>query len=161
MIYRKLHYCVAVLFIERLERGRICREACACVFRQERGLTKSFKICPGALVGYLSRVEDHYRSDVAYHNSTHAADVTQSSHVLLAMPALHVRNDTVTIWVIVNVVGTTPGVGNSVKPRSYRFSNRFLLIWYPRVVYSTRICPAPISILTLLVVMKTLILTRQ
>ena len=54
---------------------------------------KSFKICPGTLVAYLSRVEDHYRQDVPYHNSTHAADVTQSSHVLLAMPALHVRND--------------------------------------------------------------------
>jgi len=57
---------------------------------QERGLTKSFKICPGALVAYLTRVEDHYRQDIPYHNATHAADVTQSSHVLLAMPALHV-----------------------------------------------------------------------
>ena len=59
---------------------------------QERGLAKSFSMCPSTLVSYLCRVEDHYRADVPYHNSTHAADVTQSSHVLLAMPALHVRH---------------------------------------------------------------------
>lgn len=55
---------------------------------QERGLAKTFKILPTTLVGYLTRIEEHYRREVPYHNSTHAADVTQSSHVLLSMPAL-------------------------------------------------------------------------
>ncbi|KAJ7992511.1 hypothetical protein DPEC_G00279430, partial [Dallia pectoralis] len=33
-------------------------------------------------------LEDHYHANVAYHNSLHAADVTQSTHVLLSTPAL-------------------------------------------------------------------------
>lgn len=37
-------------------------------------------------------LEDHYHGDVAYHNNIHAADVTQSTHVLLSTPALEVRN---------------------------------------------------------------------
>lgn len=35
-------------------------------------------------------LEDHYHTDVAYHNSLHAADVAQSTHVLLSTPALDV-----------------------------------------------------------------------
>lgn len=36
-------------------------------------------------------LEDHYHANVAYHNSLHAADVTQSTHVLLSTPALDVN----------------------------------------------------------------------
>ncbi|KAG7230640.1 hypothetical protein INR49_025357, partial [Caranx melampygus] len=32
--------------------------------------------------------KDHYHADVAYHNNIHAADVVQSTHVLLSTPAL-------------------------------------------------------------------------
>lgn len=39
---------------------------------------------------YMQTLEDHYHPDVAYHNSLHAADVLQSTHVLLATPALDV-----------------------------------------------------------------------
>ena len=35
-------------------------------------------------------LEDHYHSDVPYHNCIHATDVTQSTHVLLSAPALEV-----------------------------------------------------------------------
>lgn len=35
-------------------------------------------------------LEDNYLKDVPYHNSLHAADVTQSTHVLLNSPALEV-----------------------------------------------------------------------
>ena len=37
-------------------------------------------------------LEDHYHGDVAYHNNIHAADVTQSTHVLLSTPALEVSH---------------------------------------------------------------------
>ena len=35
-------------------------------------------------------LEENYLSDVPYHNSQHAADVAQSTHVLLNSPALEV-----------------------------------------------------------------------
>ena len=38
-------------------------------------------------------LEDHYHDDVPYHNNKHAADVTQSMHVLLNSTALEVRHN--------------------------------------------------------------------
>ncbi|GAB6033422.1 hypothetical protein CHUAL_013307 [Chamberlinius hualienensis] len=55
---------------------------------QERDLMKTFKIPNKTLINFLMVLEDHYIKDVPYHNSTHAADVTQSIHVLLLSPAL-------------------------------------------------------------------------
>ncbi|XP_026526293.1 cAMP-specific 3',5'-cyclic phosphodiesterase 4D [Notechis scutatus] len=55
---------------------------------QERDLLKTFKILPDMLITYLMTLEDHYHADVAYHNNIHAADVVQSTHVLLSTPAL-------------------------------------------------------------------------
>ena len=58
---------------------------------QERDLLKTFQIPADTLATYLLMLESHYHNDVAYHNSLHAADVAQSTHVLLATPALEVR----------------------------------------------------------------------
>ncbi|KAM8925689.1 3',5'-cyclic-AMP phosphodiesterase 4C isoform 2-T2 [Lycaon pictus] len=55
---------------------------------QERDLLKTFQIPADTLATYLLMLESHYHADVAYHNSLHAADVAQSTHVLLATPAL-------------------------------------------------------------------------
>ncbi|XP_056269805.1 cAMP-specific 3',5'-cyclic phosphodiesterase 4B isoform X2 [Pseudoliparis swirei] len=55
---------------------------------QERELLKTFQIPVDTLVAYMMTLEDHYHSDVAYHNSLHAADVAQSTHILLSTPAL-------------------------------------------------------------------------
>ncbi|XP_053439171.1 cAMP-specific 3',5'-cyclic phosphodiesterase 4A isoform X2 [Nycticebus coucang] len=55
---------------------------------QERDLMKKFRIPVDTMVTYMMTLEDHYHTDVAYHNSLHAADVLQSTHVLLATPAL-------------------------------------------------------------------------
>lgn len=55
---------------------------------QERDLLKSFKIPVDTFINYMTALEENYRSDVAYHNSIHAADVVQSTHVLLSTPAL-------------------------------------------------------------------------
>ncbi|KAM6104779.1 3',5'-cyclic-AMP phosphodiesterase 4D-like [Pterocles gutturalis] len=55
---------------------------------QERDLLKTFKIPADTLITYLLTLEDHYHADVAYHNNIHAADVVQSTHVLLSTPAL-------------------------------------------------------------------------
>ena len=58
---------------------------------QERDLMKTFKIPPKTLVSFLMTLEDHYGKEVPYHNHFHAADVTQSTHVLLNSPALEVN----------------------------------------------------------------------
>ncbi|KAM6990320.1 3',5'-cyclic-AMP phosphodiesterase 4C isoform 4-T4 [Tautogolabrus adspersus] len=55
---------------------------------QERDLLKSFKIPIDTFITFIMTLEDHYRADVAYHNNIHAADVVQSTHVLLSTPAL-------------------------------------------------------------------------
>uniref|UniRef100_A0A3Q3WLN8 Phosphodiesterase n=1 Tax=Mola mola TaxID=94237 RepID=A0A3Q3WLN8_MOLML len=55
---------------------------------QERDLLKTFRIPMDTFVTYVMTLEDHYHANVAYHNSLHAADVTQSTHVLLSTPAL-------------------------------------------------------------------------
>ncbi|XP_012707967.2 cAMP-specific 3',5'-cyclic phosphodiesterase 4B isoform X4 [Fundulus heteroclitus] len=55
---------------------------------QERDLLKTFKIPADTFVAYMMTLEDHYHADVAYHNSLHAADVAQSTHILLSTPAL-------------------------------------------------------------------------
>ncbi|OXB73126.1 UNVERIFIED_CONTAM: hypothetical protein H355_012051 [Colinus virginianus] len=57
---------------------------------QERDLMKTFRIPADTFLTYMLTLEDHYRADVAYHNSIHAADVAQSTHVLLSTPALEV-----------------------------------------------------------------------
>ncbi|KFW07936.1 cAMP-specific 3',5'-cyclic phosphodiesterase 4D, partial [Eurypyga helias] len=55
---------------------------------QERDLMKTFRIPVNTFVTYMLTLEDHYHTDVAYHNNLHAADVAQSTHVLLSTPAL-------------------------------------------------------------------------
>ena len=67
----------------------ICKIQCVI---QERDILKTFKIPPRTLVTYLMHLEDHYRKEVPYHNNVHAADVVQSTHVLLSVAALDVCN---------------------------------------------------------------------
>ncbi|KAG7487892.1 hypothetical protein MATL_G00028150 [Megalops atlanticus] len=55
---------------------------------QERDLLKSFRIPADTFITFMMTLEDHYHADVAYHNNIHAADVVQSTHVLLSTPAL-------------------------------------------------------------------------
>ncbi|XP_016389613.1 cAMP-specific 3',5'-cyclic phosphodiesterase 4A-like [Sinocyclocheilus rhinocerous] len=60
---------------------------------QERDLLKTFRIPVDTFITYVMTLEDHYHANVAYHNSQHAADVTQSTHVLLSTPALDVNSE--------------------------------------------------------------------
>ncbi|KAM9515923.1 3',5'-cyclic-AMP phosphodiesterase 4C isoform 2-T2 [Guaruba guarouba] len=55
---------------------------------QERDLMKTFRIPVDTFITYMLTLEDHYHADMAYHNNIHAADVAQSTHVLLSTPAL-------------------------------------------------------------------------
>uniref|UniRef100_T1INE9 Phosphodiesterase n=1 Tax=Strigamia maritima TaxID=126957 RepID=T1INE9_STRMM len=55
---------------------------------KERELLKIFKIPTKTFINFVMTLEDHYVKEVPYHNSTHAADVLQSTHALLLSPAL-------------------------------------------------------------------------
>lgn len=52
---------------------------------------QTFEISPRKLISYLLTLEAHYLN-VPYHNSMHAADVSQAVHVLLLSPALDVSD---------------------------------------------------------------------
>lgn len=45
-------------------------------------------IPPKTFLNFVTTLEDHYVKDNPFHNSLHAADVAQSTHVLLNTPAL-------------------------------------------------------------------------
>lgn len=53
-----------------------------------RELLKTMMIPPKVFITYMMTVEDHYVKENPFHNSLHAADVTQSTNVLLNTPAL-------------------------------------------------------------------------
>ena len=55
---------------------------------QERDLLRTFQIPAPTLLCFLMTLEDHYLKEVQYHNHLHAADVTQSCHILLNSAAL-------------------------------------------------------------------------
>lgn len=55
---------------------------------QSRDLLKTFLIPPKTFITFMMTLEDHYVKDNPFHNSMHAADVTQSTNVLLNTPAL-------------------------------------------------------------------------
>lgn len=57
---------------------------------QSRDLLKIMMIPPKTMVTFLMTLEDHYVKDNPFHNSMHAADVTQSTNTLLNTPALEV-----------------------------------------------------------------------
>lgn len=65
---------------------------------QERDLFRTFKIPTDTFVTFMLTLEGHYHSDVAYHNSLHAADVAQSTHILLSTPALDVSSSVLLIF---------------------------------------------------------------
>ena len=60
------------------------------IFFQERNLFQTFQISDHIFIAFLMTLEDHYHANVPYHNNKHAADVTQSIHVLLNSAALEV-----------------------------------------------------------------------
>ncbi|XP_047387592.1 cAMP-specific 3',5'-cyclic phosphodiesterase 4C isoform X2 [Sciurus carolinensis] len=76
---------------------------------QERDLFKTFQIPADTLATYLLTLEGHYRADVAYHNSLHAADVAQSTHVLLATPALETWKSWLPSLQVPSMMWTTRG----------------------------------------------------
>lgn len=45
-------------------------------------------IPPRTFIAFMATLEDHYVKDNPFHNSMHAADVAQSTNVLLNTPAL-------------------------------------------------------------------------
>ncbi|KAA0187325.1 Phosphodiesterase [Fasciolopsis buskii] len=76
--------------LDIFELVRLTPNPLTCVFYsivQKRGLIKRFGLSERVIIRYMNMVEEHYRA-VPYHNRAHAADVVQSTHILLKAPAL-------------------------------------------------------------------------
>lgn len=56
--------------------------------KQSRDLLNALMIPPRTFIAFMATLEDHYVKDNPFHNSMHAADVAQSTNVLLNTPAL-------------------------------------------------------------------------
>lgn len=55
---------------------------------QEREILNTLMVPAKVFLALVTTLEDHYVKDNPFHNSLHAADVTQSTNVLLNTPAL-------------------------------------------------------------------------
>lgn len=77
-------------------------------------------------IQFMMTLEDHYVKDNPFHNSTHAADVTQSTNVLLNSPALEVReiNENLVLF-----IGSTEKLNNEMCLKTHDRISRLLLIW--------------------------------
>ncbi|TGZ67729.1 hypothetical protein CRM22_004620, partial [Opisthorchis felineus] len=76
--------------VDIFELSQLTSNPLTCLFYaifQKRGLIKRFSIPEMNLVRYANLIEEKY-NDVPYHNRVHAADVLQSTHVLLNASAL-------------------------------------------------------------------------
>lgn len=73
--------------IGELSNGRPLTSVAYAVF-QSRDLLNALMIPPKTFLAFMCTLEDHYVKDNPFHNSLHAADVAQSTNVLMNTPAL-------------------------------------------------------------------------
>ncbi len=79
---------IDIFLIDELSNHRPLTTVAYSIFKKRDFLNK-FQILPHTLINFLTTLEEHYQL-VPYHNKIHAADVTQSIHVLLNTNALEV-----------------------------------------------------------------------
>jgi cAMP-specific phosphodiesterase 4 len=79
---------IDIFLIDELSNHRPLTTVAYNIFKKRDFLNK-FQISPHTLNNFLNTLEEHYQL-VPYHNKIHAADVTQSIHVLLNTNALEV-----------------------------------------------------------------------
>ena len=82
----------------------------------------TLKIREKTLINFLSAIEEKYNAEVSYHNCVHAADVTQSLHVLLQMGAKNFTEENMELFfmliaAVVHDVGHT-GLNNNFHVNS-------------------------------------------
>ncbi|XP_058442661.1 cAMP-specific 3',5'-cyclic phosphodiesterase isoform X5 [Malaya genurostris] len=78
---------IDIFKIETLSNNRPLTCIAFAIF-QERDILNTLMIPSKVFLAFMTTLEDHYVKDNPFHNSLHAADVAQSTHVLLNTPAL-------------------------------------------------------------------------
>ncbi|XP_053695012.1 cAMP-specific 3',5'-cyclic phosphodiesterase-like [Sabethes cyaneus] len=78
---------IDIFKIETLSNNRPLTCVAFAIF-QERDILNTLMIPSKVFLAFMTTLEDHYVKDNPFHNSLHAADVAQSTHVLLNTPAL-------------------------------------------------------------------------
>jgi len=90
--------------------------------REGYNFISKLKIREKTLIEFLREIEDRYNPEVSYHNHVHAADVTQSLHVLLQMGAKNFTEEKLELFsmliaAVVHDVGHT-GLNNNFHVNS-------------------------------------------
>ncbi|XP_039436278.1 cAMP-specific 3',5'-cyclic phosphodiesterase-like isoform X2 [Culex pipiens pallens] len=78
---------IDIFKIETLSNNRPLTCIAFAIF-QDRDILNTLMIPSKVFLAFMTTLEDHYVKDNPFHNSLHAADVAQSTHVLLNTPAL-------------------------------------------------------------------------
>lgn len=78
---------IDIFKIETLSNNRPLTCVAFAIF-QDRDILNTLMIPSKVFLAFMTTLEDHYVKDNPFHNSLHAADVAQSTHVLLNTPAL-------------------------------------------------------------------------
>jgi len=93
---------------------------------KERGgynFISTLNIREKTLIEFLHAMEDRYNADVSYHNHVHAADVTQSLHVLLQMGAKHFTEEKLELFSML-IAAVVHDVGHNGLNNNFHVNSR-------------------------------------
>ena len=81
------------------------------------------KIREKTLIRFLEAIEEKYNAEVSYHNHVHAADVTQSLHVLLQMGAKNFTEERLELFSML-IAAVVHDVGHTGLNNSFHINSR-------------------------------------
>uniref|UniRef100_A0A7S0XLP4 Phosphodiesterase n=1 Tax=Pseudo-nitzschia delicatissima TaxID=44447 RepID=A0A7S0XLP4_9STRA len=91
--------------------------------RRGYNFMNQLKIREKTLINFLRAIEERYNSDVSYHNHVHAADVTQSLHVLLQMGAKNFTEEKLELFSML-IAAVVHDVGHNGLNNSFHVNSR-------------------------------------
>lgn len=91
--------------------------------REGYHFVNSLKIRERKLIDFLCAIEGKYHAEVSYHNHVHAADVTQSLHVLLQMGAKEFTEEKLELFSLL-IASVVHDVGHAGLNNSFHINSR-------------------------------------
>jgi len=91
--------------------------------REGYNFISELKIREKTLIRFLEAIEEKYNAEVSYHNHVHAADVTQSLHVLLQMGAKNFTEERLELFSML-IAAVAHDVGHTGLNNSFHINSR-------------------------------------